>query len=163
MPVRQIAFVMADPTANTTAVEAQDEIDEIIDLNFDLIFPYDFNLEDNDDSQLQWDSEVDDTALLQCLKALEAEGEVHREIHPLPDPDPVAPTPGHSAEPSTTSQASAQKPALKRRHALVDEEELNRLETEKDEKRTMQATQWAVTVMTGEKKTNKTMMTTPCL
>ena len=121
---------------------------------------FDFNLDifNNDDGQTdnnldEFDLELDDQMLLDFVENYESELSIMLESasqHPTRDPTPTS----TGQEPDMPPQAPGQQ-AMKRRHAQMSNEELDELESEKDEENTKQVTKWAVRTLTGKIKCSK--------
>ena len=121
---------------------------------------FDFNLDifNNDDGQTdnnldEFDLELDDQMLLDFIENYESELSIMLESasqHPTRDPTPTS----TGQEPHMPPQALGQQ-AMKRRHAQMSNEELDELESEKDEENTQQVTKWAVRTLTGKIKGSK--------
>ncbi len=99
---------MADHGENPAAV-----IEEDFDPNFDLCL--ESNFLDND--QFDWECNIDEEELIKCLESIESEQAQVQEA-PLPTLEPLP------APPVTIES--------RRRHAVLNEEDLVTLETEKD-------------------------------
>ena len=121
--------------------------------NFDLGLEFDSDDMFNLTNAWDWNSETDDEQLLQCLSAIESENPTSI-MHTSPmTTDGNAPgaggeIPDNMAEDTPTP--TAKKP---RRHAALTEADLIALEKDKDEKNTIQVTEWAVRTINGKRKT----------
>ena len=114
------------------------------------IVQFDFNLDifNNDDGQIdnnldEFDLDLDDQMLIDFLENYESELPIHEPASQNPTRDPTPTNTGHEHEMLPPQAPGPQ--AIKRRHAQMTNEELDELESEKDEEKTKQVTRGSLT------------------